>query len=303
MPTIDALLGIGDLTDEDRMRSMADSLRDQKRAADVFSISSVKPIAQGARAEGKGVLDAAQRAGTRRQTALTRASRKEERAQQQSNWQAEQAFKKEKLRQTIASKEAIARMKATNAGKTAWKDVPASEKKKYRIAGKISDTMPGIITAVEANPDAFGQGSNLAEYYPEFFPRAATEFTKVKQAANRTKEQNSARNRVYQEAYKVINQLAGSALSVNEATRIEQFLPAQNDEPEVIIGKLKDAIREADNNVASFVKVYELETNTIQVQDEFKADLTEVPEGLTPTEWEDLSNEDKVFYLENEGNI
>lgn len=62
MNEIDALMGL-DVSDEERLRMLADSLRGKKRAADFFSLSTVPTINEAASAQQKGIASSADAAG------------------------------------------------------------------------------------------------------------------------------------------------------------------------------------------------------------------------------------------------
>ena len=97
--------------------------------------------------------------------------------------------------------------------------------------------LPDIIAQVEANPNAFGPASDLNRYLPNMTPNVITEGVKNIQQGQRSDAEEAARSAVIENASAIIKQLSGAAVSTQEATRIEGFLPAPNDNARTIINK------------------------------------------------------------------
>ena len=121
----------------------------------------------------------------------------------------------------------------------------ATELRKYREAGTAATALEDIIKQVEATPEAFGAGKDVTAYYPDWFPNVVTESTKNIQKKNLTDKEQLTRNAVYEQAYNIINSLAGAALSQHEKTRIEAFTPAPNDDARTVRNKLYGALETA----------------------------------------------------------
>ena len=92
MASIESML-MGASTDDEKARMLADSLRGQKRAADLFSMSTISPLAGAARAESQNVMDSAKCGGVLREARQRSDALKAQRDQQQSNWERDFAYK------------------------------------------------------------------------------------------------------------------------------------------------------------------------------------------------------------------
>jgi len=128
----------------------------------------------------------------------------------------------------------------------------ATEKKNYRLARNAVTEMPNILSMVEATPSAFGAGKDLVAYGPDWLPNMATEGIKVAQNKALTDDEQQARNAVYNKAYRIINSLAGAALSKHEKDRIDQFTPTTNDDARTVRNKLIQMQEFVDEKYSSF---------------------------------------------------
>ena len=87
-------------------------------------------------------------------------------------------------------------------------------------------------------------------------PNVITEGVKNIQQGQRADAEQAARSAVIENASAIIKQLSGAAVSTQEATRIEGFLPAPNDNARTIINKLKEAQRTARLRLDSYAIEY-----------------------------------------------
>lgn len=141
------------ISDEDKMRMMAESLRGRKNAADFFALSSIKSIADNAKAEQQYVSDVATRQGVLKEAL-------ERRKQEQKQFEDQKAFMREQS--DLNRKNYL--LQAAMRGPSAYPQVnidPAAEKY-YEARGKAdSDAFDKIYTSAEAaqnlnnNLDAF----------------------------------------------------------------------------------------------------------------------------------------------------
>lgn len=247
MASIDALMGLGGLTDEEKAKQLANTLRGQKRASDLFSMSTLKPVASQAQRESASILDSAQRAGATRQKeidrarqeeqfGLTQALQREQDAQRQKNFEATMAFNREKEAADQLEKE-----QSNNPALRAFNNMGEVSKRKFIEAEAGIRGADKTIGLVEQNRDAFGQGTAIGEYFPELTPKGIMEAITTGQKAEFTSPQQRARFNVFSRAYEDVHRLAGAQVSKHEKQRIEGFLPSPNDDPDVIINKVKNA--------------------------------------------------------------
>ena len=106
---IDALLSGSVPTDEDKLNAMSDTLRKNKQAADLFSLSTIKPISQAAVRSGEDMMTAAKRIGTLREARQRREEAARLREMELAQEQARQAVEDEKWRREYQQKEELAR--------------------------------------------------------------------------------------------------------------------------------------------------------------------------------------------------
>jgi hypothetical protein len=151
-----------------------------------------------------------------------------------------------------AAKDAAALERARIQGQRSANQMPAGERKLYRLSKLATETLPQILQSVKANPAAFGTAASVSKYLPDVTPNVISEYVKNRDARKRTDTEQAARNAVFQQAYQTINELAGAALSEHEANRIEQFLPRENDDARTIVNKLGNAIETANRMHNSF---------------------------------------------------
>lgn len=304
--SIDALLR-GAPTDEEQLVAMSNALRGKRNAAQLLGMSTVAPISK---MGVSGVVDVdaqAAQAGRMRQSEIQRQDALQKAKQAQQNWERDFAFKEKQAEENRALKKSIAELRA---GKGASTDegqfmskLPASERPRYRTSVAAISKFPEIISRVQENPDAFGSFSAPAEYMPEWTPNMIMEPTKDWRDAQFTSEQRRARNAVYREAYQVIKELAGTAVSKHEKGRIEQFLPSPNAEPEVVIDKLKDAMEYAKNNLDSFRVYGEVpyrDGMANEVQDPEVDYGNERPDFIPEDTWDMLTPQEKNEILSGE---
>lgn len=285
---IDALMGLIPAEDTAGQSAVANALRGQQKMGNFYSLSPT--LGDYGKDMASSALTSAKQAGDRRQQGLTRTRQttldEEKRTQRdRDNTMQEDALELEQTRydeelalnatnattkreQELADaktknahalelqrlKDEAARQRAviTAGGKT---KMGTAEKKNYRIASTATSALPAIIAQVEATPDAFGPTKDAGSYLPDFTPNVITEATKNWQKTNLTDKQQLARNAVYEQAYQIINELAGAALSVHEKTRIEAFTPAPNDDARTVANKLRSA-QEAANRLHTSFDMY-----------------------------------------------
>jgi hypothetical protein len=152
----------------------------------------------------------------------------------------------------VAHERALELQRLKNKGTAKGTPMGTTEKKNYRIATTATSALPAIISQVEANPEAFGATKDINSYLPGFTPNVLTESVKNLQKDAQTDEQQMARNAVYEQAYQIIHELAGAALSAHEKQRIEAFTPAPNDNARTVANKLRSAMEAANRQHTSF---------------------------------------------------
>jgi len=135
----------------------------------------------------------------------------------------------------------------------------AAEQTKYRIATTALETIPSIIAKVEANPDAFGMLRGADDLLPDFTANMITKPIQAGLNAALTDDQQRARVAVYQQAYEIINSLAGAALSKTELGRIEDFTPSKTDSLKTVVNKLRQAEEFARGKHEGFKKYSDYE--------------------------------------------
>lgn len=134
--------------------------------------------------------------------------------------------------------------------------MPGAEKKLYRLSGVAADQLPAIADLVDKSPDAFGHFTNVESYLPDGTPNWVNELAKTENKKRFSNDQQAAQNAVFQQAYQIINDLAGAALSQHEKSRIEAFTPAPNDDARTIVNKLRSAYQAASRMRNSFADSY-----------------------------------------------
>lgn len=80
---------LGPVSKDDELKALADTLRKRKRAADFYSLSTIKPLQQMGQSAGQEVVGAAERQGVLRE-ALARRQAEEEQKRLDREWQAGQ---------------------------------------------------------------------------------------------------------------------------------------------------------------------------------------------------------------------
>ena len=95
-----------------------------------------------------------------------------------------------------------------------------------------------LVSGVEQNPGAFGPAAAATS---TMLPSAMQGWVNRKTL---TDAEQQVRANVMKNAYTVIHSLAGAALSMHEQKRLDPFIPQPSDPPEVVVNKLKGAIRE-----------------------------------------------------------
>ena len=103
-----ALLGGDALTDDDKLRQTANALRGSDNAAQVFSMSSIAPIAKAAQNQRSLIQDAATRGGRARQIGLERAAN---RKQREADLERERLIREENRKNQIADRDENNRVK------------------------------------------------------------------------------------------------------------------------------------------------------------------------------------------------
>lgn len=327
MATIDALLGIGDLTEEERMRTMADQLRGRKRAADVFALSTVKPIAQAAQAEQASVLEAAQTAGGLRQRALTRASQEErdrlnreqrqaEFDQNQANWQA--TFDQNKRDKALdrQNKYDVAKLKKMASGE---RKITRKELEDLRSVSNAYNEQATVLGSYKPEYSGGGWGGRpAANLAARFTPQLIGE--ESKDAARWWSE--------YQRFHEAVlrHELFGAALTGTEKQNWKDMTISPNMTDEMIQDRLERQKTFLDNKARNYIETQAASNmpdeliNTAfgrhyphlygkagtasdflvdYTTEPAETDTSVVPEGVDKTEWDALSEEDKLFYLEN----
>lgn len=146
MADIDTLMGLG-ISDEEKALMMANKLRGQKQAADLFSMSTIAPIAQGAQAQQQATLQAAERGGALRKAMADRQAQAERERQAQAarmaQSEAEMAARAEEGRLDRESRERIAETKSRDSSLT-----PASMQTALRNIGKELKPVEDVTQAI-----------------------------------------------------------------------------------------------------------------------------------------------------------
>ena len=247
MATLEQLYMIGAPTDEEKARMLADQLRGKRQAASAFALSTVPEIAQSAQASQQNVLQAAQRGGALREATLRR---------QQQQRQHEDRMQSQA--QGRALTRSLAQIKASGqpTGSSSFDKMPVSVQKEYIAARNTAEIVPDVIQAVKDNEDAFGAYAVKSAHMPEWTPNFLMEPLKSWEQGTFSETGRQARYDVYSRAYKIIHELAGAQVSAHEKARIEGFLPAPNDKPDVVVSKLQSALDTARDIQATQEKLY-----------------------------------------------
>ena len=114
------------------------------------------------------------------------------------------------------------------------------EHEHYAQAAQTLQYVPGLIDQVKANPKAFGLIAGAGGSFQNAYGVPVQDWL-----SRLTPEQKALRGQVYREAYETIKDLAGTAMSVNEGTRIMQFAPGPYDDGIAIMSKLQGGINYA----------------------------------------------------------
>ena len=116
---LETLMGLG-VTDDDRMRALADSLRGRRQAADVFSMSTIQPLSQAARGEQAQIQATAEGIGALRRARQQEADRTARETAAQAAREAEavreREFEASESALDRANRLKIAQQRARNAG-------------------------------------------------------------------------------------------------------------------------------------------------------------------------------------------
>jgi hypothetical protein len=133
------------------------------------------------------------------------------------------------------------------------KKLPEGVQKELNTLDTATNTLQRAHAAVQGLPDAFGPGTEIAEWVPGMAPsRAVGSY----QAAKRSPEATKARALVFEYAYKVVHDLAGAQTTAYEQNRVAAFAPAPNDTPEAILAKLEQAYEVADQTRGERYRTY-----------------------------------------------
>ena len=235
-----ALLGGDALTDDDRLRQTADALRGSNNAAQVFSMSSIAPIAKAAQNRSNSLLEAAKRAGVMREGALRRMQDKEtsdnalklamENRLQDREWQEADAAQKQKDALELQ------RIKYGTGGKPR---MGKYEQRKLREDWTADERISKALDSAKANKEAFGVTSDAAPFLPDWTPNAGIEGLRTLQNSVRNDPQKQARVRILLEAYMNFKALAGANLSAREEARLKPALVNPNDSYKEVINKME----------------------------------------------------------------
>jgi hypothetical protein len=157
-----ALMGGDALTDDDKLKATANSLRNANNAANLFSLSTVAPIANAAKARRSNIMDAATRAGRARQIGLEKAANrkmKEDELKRQEAIRASDLAREQKWREEdrqrqlkddaakFAQQEYIQNLK--NQGKAASEQVIPMTKKGWSDFAKKVDEDTGMMSTID----------------------------------------------------------------------------------------------------------------------------------------------------------
>ena len=245
MDYMDALLS-GAPLEEDKYAAMADSLRGQKRAADIFSMSTLKPLAGAAQTESGNVMTSAKRGGVLREAARRSAEQKANRIE--DNEYRDRALKQALTisREGRVSAENIAAAKAAKTGKSAFSSMPAAMQKQYLAADTIDAGFEDLIRRVdEEGEGAFGLLNNASTMAPDWTPKAILKPWKAMETGSKTDKEQQLQNDVFKNAYDIIHALAGATLAAGEEDKISKFAPMPEDSQSTIRNKLVSALAEA----------------------------------------------------------
>ena len=134
---------------------------------------------------------------------------------------------------------------------------------------KSANELGGYGSQVKQNPGAFSLPSAMAAAAPEIFGIRSGLMNKVM-----SKDERETRAAVFNQAQNEITRLAGAAQSVQEAARIQRFMPADWDSAEEIGDKLESARK---------VSLGKYEANAPGIQKAAKAQVTSPQVTNAPT--------------------
>lgn len=254
MDSISALLR--PISKDDELRALADGLRKRKRAADFYSLSTIKPLQALGQSAGSEVMESAQRQGVLRE-ALARRKSDEEEKRLGREWRSEESALDRQSREEIArmladSRTEIAGMKGGgyNEPKT-QKEREAFEKEGAELA-----TFNGIVSAFKPE---YGVGSDdipltggITNFIGRKFEGMAPDDWKEKAQWWSSYKQNAELVRKHE--------LFGSALTKNEQKQWEEAMIGADDGPEYIERKL-NIQRDLSNKVAEYAAARALQKN------------------------------------------
>ena len=160
-------------------------------------------------------------------------------------------------------------------------EMPAEDRKLFLAARETLSGLPDLLTQLYENKEAFGYGSDIPSMVS--MPAFMSEAISGAQKAAMTDSQRQARSSIFQQAYGIINRLAGSSVSEGEAQKIKQFAPSENDSAEVIASKLMGAINEAKRQQQRLGNLYGVQYEDIDVSNPFAPKQPKIGEaGSTP---------------------
>lgn len=133
---------------------------------------------------------------------------------------------------------------------------------------KSANELGGYGSQVKKNPGAFALPAAMAAAAPEIFGIRSGLMNKVM-----SKDERETRAAVFNQAQNEITRLAGAAQSVQEANRIQRFMPSDWDSAEEIANKLESARK---------VSLGKYEANAPGLQKAAKAQVTSPQVGNAP---------------------
>lgn len=229
---------LGPVSKDDELKALADTLRKRKRAADFYSLSTIKPLQAMGQNAGQETVAAAERQGVLRE-ALAR--RQAEEAQRQADRQArledsaaDRASREEIARMLANSRENVAEMRGSKGGFAEPKT--QKEREEFAKGGRMAAVFNDLVSTWKpeyavspADGDVPLTGDLTNWLGRKFEGMAPPEWTEKANWWQGYKENADLVRR---------HELFGSALTKTEQTQYEQAMIAPNDGPETIRRKL-----------------------------------------------------------------
>lgn len=219
---------LGPVSKDDELKALADTLRKRKRAADFYSLSTIKPLQAMGQNAGQETVAAAERQGVLREALARRQAEQEEKRQQRAWSEGQNALDREAMLEAAG-------IRAQGRNQDSYTE-PKTQKEREQFAngGKMAAVFNGLVSTWK-DDYAVGEGDlplsgDLTNWLGRKFEgKVPDEWTEKANWWQGYKENADLVRR---------HELFGSALTKTEQAQYEQAMIAPNDGPKTTKNKL-----------------------------------------------------------------